>query len=186
MLEVLSTLAAGNLDLSKEGVNRVSVDVPNFARDIKPEHIRSFDDANEPIILKTRNEDLSGSEHAETNVPFNEKVIQTDEGIFSGVFPEFPVTYEMKLDESLYQESDAKQFKTATEGLKNEINTNPDLLAKFSDRQIEQINNGKVPEGYVWHHNEQPGVMQLVDRSVHENTAHTGGRSIWGGGSDYR
>lgn len=81
---------------------------------------------------------------------------------------------------------DAKQFKAATQSLKEEINNNPDLKVKFDERQMEQINNGKVPEGYVWHHNEMPGVMQLVDRSLHENTAHTGGRSIWGGGSENR
>ena len=40
--------------------------------------------------------------------------------------------------------------------------------------------------GYTWHHNQEEGVLQLVDKNVHEQTGHTGGRSIWGGGSDNR
>ena len=41
-------------------------------------------------------------------------------------------------------------------------------------------------EGYTWHHNEQPGVLQLVDEETHAETGHTGGREILGGGSEYR
>ncbi|BCG58118.1 HNH endonuclease [Paenibacillus sp. URB8-2] len=185
MLETLSSLSV-NLDTVKEGLNNISSDIPNFAKDLRPNFITSFDEANEPLYIKTRNEGLAGECHPETNVPFQEKTIQTTDGTFTGVFPEFTVTYEMKLDESLYLESDAKQFKAATQSLSEAINNDPDLKAKFDERQIEQINNGKVPEGYVWHHNEEPGVMQLVDRSLHETTAHTGGRAIWGGGSDNR
>jgi len=37
-----------------------------------------------------------------------------------------------------------------------------------------------TPEGYTWHHAQEPGVMQLVDRGVHAATGHTGGYSIWG------
>lgn len=42
---------------------------------------------------------------------------------------------------------------------------------------------GETPDGYVWHHNEQPGEMQLVDENVHSRTGHTGGYSIWGQGN---
>ncbi|GIP45116.1 hypothetical protein J45TS6_35750 [Paenibacillus sp. J45TS6] len=185
MLETLSSISM-NWETMKEEVSKVSSDVPSFAKDLKPSSITTFDEANEPLYLKTRNEGLDGERHPETNIPFQEKVILTSEGTFTGVFPEFPVTYEMELDESLYLESDAKQFKIATQSLNEAISSNPDLKANFDERQIEQINNGKVPEGYVWHHNEEPGMMQLVERSLHENTAHTGGRSIWGGGSDNR
>ncbi|WP_419886070.1 HNH endonuclease [Paenibacillus sp. B-A-8] len=185
MLEALSSISV-NWETMKEGLSKVSSDVPGFAKDLKPSSITSFDEANEPLYLKTRNEGLAGECHPETNIPFQEKNIQTLEGTFTGVFPEFPVTYEMELDESLYLESDGKQFKSATQSLSEAISSDPDLKTKFDERQIEQINNGKVPEGYVWHHNEEPGVMQLVERSLHETTAHTGGRVIWGGGSDNR
>jgi RHS repeat-associated protein len=38
----------------------------------------------------------------------------------------------------------------------------------------------KTPAGYTWHHNQQVGLMQLIDRVVHRTTGHTGGFSIWG------
>jgi hypothetical protein len=34
-----------------------------------------------------------------------------------------------------------------------------------------------TPEGYVWHHHQDKGLMQLILKSVHEATAHTGGFS---------
>lgn len=37
-----------------------------------------------------------------------------------------------------------------------------------------------TPEGYNWHHSQDPGVMQLIERFIHAATGHTGGFSIWG------
>lgn len=107
MLETLSSIR-GSFDLVKEGLNNVSSDVPNFAKDLKSDSISNFDEANEPLYIKTRNEGLAGESHPETNVPFQEKNVQTAEETFTGVFPEFPVEYEMQLDESLYLESRRK------------------------------------------------------------------------------
>jgi hypothetical protein len=44
------------------------------------------------------------------------------------------------------------------------------------------MNHKPRPKDLTWHHNEQTGVMELVDRKIHGNTGHTGGNSIWGGG----
>ncbi|MFJ7825392.1 HNH endonuclease [Psychrobacillus sp. NPDC096623] len=46
--------------------------------------------------------------------------------------------------------------------------------------------SGTTPAGYDWQHSEDPGVLQLVNVETHQNTGHTGGREIWGGGSGYR
>lgn len=35
--------------------------------------------------------------------------------------------------------------------------------------------------GYVWHHAENEGMMQLVQKEVHEFNKHIGGNAIWGG-----
>ena len=52
---------------------------------------------------------------------------------------------------------------------------------KFTKKQLAQIRNGDVPEGYVWHHVEYPfGWMQLMD-SVQHMWEHVGGREIWCG-----
>ena len=54
-------------------------------------------------------------------------------------------------------------------------------------RQIEQIKAGAPRiSGLTWHHTEVPGKMQLVDAKLHDKCRHTGGRNIWGGGSDCR
>lgn len=41
---------------------------------------------------------------------------------------------------------------------------------------------------FTWHHHQNEGVLQLVDREVHRNinNGHLGGRAIWGGGSSHR
>ena len=60
----------------------------------------------------------------------------------------------------------------------------------FSEEQIEQINEGitkgGAPDGYTWHHDAETGKMQLVDSDLHGDSRHTGGRAIWGGGSEFR
>ena len=54
----------------------------------------------------------------------------------------------------------------------------------FTAEQLEDIANGILPEGFTWHHNEEQGLMQLVETAVHAQTGHTGGMSIWGQGYD--
>ena len=60
------------------------------------------------------------------------------------------------------------------------------MREKFTEDQIEDIMDGKTPEGYTWHHDADTGKMQLVETKMHDRTqggaAHTGGKSIWGGG----
>jgi hypothetical protein len=52
------------------------------------------------------------------------------------------------------------------------------------DRKLDEIAANAAagfkttPMDYVWHHHEDPGVMQLVKRDVHEVWSHTGGFSI--------
>jgi RHS repeat-associated protein len=38
----------------------------------------------------------------------------------------------------------------------------------------------RTPEDYTWHHHQDYGVMQLIERGIHASTGHTGGFSIWG------
>lgn len=56
-----------------------------------------------------------------------------------------------------------------------------ELRKIFTEDELEQIAKGILPAGYVWHHNEQEGLMQLVDEIIHAQTHHTGGMKIWGG-----
>lgn len=65
----------------------------------------------------------------------------------------------------------------------NEIQNNPELASKFTQKEIEIFKEGGVPKGFTWHHNQEPGLMQLVDRTLHKQTGHDGGFSIWGSGN---
>lgn len=56
------------------------------------------------------------------------------------------------------------------------------ILAK----QLKDISNTNSSSqsrifGYVWHHSEKPGVMQLIPKDFHEFNRHVGGNAIWGG-----
>ena len=54
------------------------------------------------------------------------------------------------------------------------------LRSKFTEAEIAIFKEGGVPKAYTWHHHQDEGVMQLVDRKIHRQTGHTGGFSIWG------
>jgi hypothetical protein len=135
------------------------------------------------IRINTRRQDLEGQRHPETGVLFKLKVLEDGR---EGVFPVFDSLHDAQLPETLYKESDKKQFAECDKQLKAAIEKKPELAGKFTPEQLEQIKNGETPDGYTWHHNEESGKMQLVDEEIHAKTRHTGGRSIWGGGGEYR
>ena len=139
-----------------------------------------------PEHLTTIREDLAGKSHPETGVPYRNRVIDTPEGKKEGVFPKFDSVYDTKLPPEQYKASDATQFNTCNQKLQDAVKKDPDLRSKFNEKQLEQIENGDRPSGYTWHHNEKEGKMQLVPTDVHSKTPHTGGRSVWGGGKEYR
>ena len=94
--------------------------------------------------------------------------------------------FETRLPEEQYLKRDYQHFKYCNEQLSQDYENGNLNTEQFTDRQLEQIRNGDKPEGYTWHHHEEPGLMQLVDSEIHSRTPHTGGRSIWGGGSEAR
>lgn len=137
--------------------------------------------------MKCRNEGLAGKVHEVSGVLFEQKTIELPGGtVLEGVFPNFEHPFEANLDETSYDSRDARQFREANDQLKGAIEESPDLRNMFTEEQLEEIEYGDTPDGYIWHHGEEPGSLQLVDKAIHEQTAHTGGRSIWGGGSENR
>ena len=73
--------------------------------------------------------------------------------------------------------------RTLNNRLLNQIENNNKIREKFTAEQIEDLKNGKTPQGLTWHHTEKEGVMQLVDFEIHNKTNHTGGYDLWGKGS---
>jgi hypothetical protein len=139
--------------------------------------------------LETRNDDLNGDEHPETGVPFVEKTVDLPNGqAVEGTFPVFDSNFNVMIAEDLYLESDDVHFGVANDTLYQAIAENPNLANELglSQSDLQALANGQTPEGYTWHHNEEPGRLQLVDEEAHDQTGHTGGRAIWGGGSENR
>ena len=137
--------------------------------------------------MHTRNENLEGKVHPETNVPFERKVVENSEGKpVEGVFPKFDSAFDAHLPEELHQATDAEQFSECNKQLKDAVQKDPELKARFTNEQLEQIMNDDTPDGYTWHHDAEKGKVQLVDSKIHAETGHTGGKVIWGGGNENR
>lgn len=144
-----------------------------FNEGVGPRHIPAI---NEGMVDQSVN-----------GVMFKRKVFTVNGEKVEGVFPNFDSKYTVKLPSHLYCASDDTQMEFCTKRLADRIRREPEFAENFTSRQLEQIRNGEARiSGLTWHHNERPGVMQLVDAGAHSAARHTGGRSIWGGGSGNR
>lgn len=140
-------------------------------------------DESGAIHYKTILEDKEGKVY--NGVCYERKQIQINGVKIEGVFPVFDSVYDTQLPEDILQADNGEQFAKCNEALKESVDKNPELAVQFTDEQLEDIRNGDTPEGYVWHHNEEAGLMQLVkvgDHNVAQGGApHTGGKALWGG-----
>lgn len=139
-------------------------------------------------IEKTINQNLVGRYCEGTKIKYRErKLIYKDGRRIRGVFPDFSKAsiFECKLPDNLLKATDDEQFKECIRQLQEQIKRNPSLKKKLGKDRLEQIKNGRI-KGYTWHHNEKEGVMQLVDSDVHSKVRHTGGKKLWGGGTEAR
>lgn len=142
-------------------------------------------DGVKPRHIPTINEGMVGM--SVNGVKFARRIFVLDGEKVEGVFPVFDSKFDCKLPKDLYTASDNEQMKYCTKKLAERIERDPKFAKRFTSRQLEQIKNGEPRiSGLTWHHNEIPGKMQLVDANEHNAARHTGGRSIWGGGSDNR
>lgn len=138
------------------------------------------------IHYKCDNEELEGKIHEQSGVPYLRKAIDVNGLKVEVVVPEFVSIFDAQLPEDLLKESNPRQFNECNRQLKEAIDNDPNLRSKFTEEQMEDIFDGKTPEGYTWHHDVEAGKMQLVETAKHDRTqggaAHTGGKAIWGGG----
>lgn len=138
-------------------------------------------DAEGVIHYRTDRCDLEGKT-SENGVPYERKRVEIKEIVIEGVFPEFDSAFDTYLDSEDYT-SKSYAIKCNAK-LKEAANSDPELRSKFAQSQLEQIESGVTPDGYVWHHNEEPGKMQLVKKVDHDRciggAAHTGGGALWG------
>lgn len=95
-------------------------------------------------------------------------------------FPKFKSYYTMRLRRRDFHETREKHFYIANRTLYEDKSYKSKIKAKLSRKQIKQLSRGETPDGYVWHHHQDAGVLQLVEEQVHAKTSHIGGYSIWG------
>lgn len=95
-------------------------------------------------------------------------------------FPKFEFYYRVKLRRRDFRKTREQHFDIANEILYNAICSGTKLRVKFTRKQLEELKKGETPNGYVWHHHQDAGVLQLVDEEIHAKTGHYGGYSIWG------
>lgn len=144
-------------------------------------------EVNEPRHISTINENLAGKTYPGTDVRYEKHVFRVNGEKVEGVFPRFESKFDTYLPKDWRNASDNAQFKYCTEKLKQRIEHDPEFAKQFTPRQLEQIKDGAPRiSGLTWHHNEVPGKMQLVNAQQHDTCRHTGGRSVWGGGSGCR
>lgn len=131
--------------------------------------------------IKCRREDLEGKTHPDTGVPYGRERVDINGETVEGVFPKLDSVYDTQLPKCEYLERDEVQFDTCNEDLYEHAVEDLELRSKFTKEQFAQIENGYTPDGFTWHHHQEQGKMQLVDRETHRNTGHTGGKHLWGG-----
>ncbi|MGD6816334.1 HNH endonuclease [Metabacillus sp. 113a] len=179
----IGALAVGLVDVL-DGVNGVEA-----AENDSSEANSDNTNAHNGEKIETTNDHLAGLDHPETGVAFYEKTIELPNGeAVIGIFPDFDIEYGVIIDQSLYLQSDYVQFSYANQELYAAVMEDPNLAKdlRLNEEDVQLLKNGDTPEGFTWHHNEEPGVLQLVEEEQHTNTGHTGGRELWGGGSEYR
>ena len=95
--------------------------------------------------------------------------------------PEFDSEIDIFIKSEDFEKSREKHFRVCNSSLKKKIEKDEELKNQFSKRELEQIQMGKTPEGYTWHHdgNPPPGRMQLVETHKHDRVRHDGGYSLW-------
>ncbi|SES08092.1 HNH endonuclease [Salipaludibacillus aurantiacus] len=181
------------LDFDEQGYTFIDTDIT--ALDLTADTFAQYEDTYLPPdffesidveaegLLSTFNAELEGEVHPETGVSYEVNKVLTDEGLWKkGVFPVFDAEFDAHLPIDQYQASPYYHQQIANEQLQFAYETDASRFSHFGEDQIEQIIDGETPEGYVWHHHEEMGRMQLVESNMHDPSGHTGGMSIWGGG----
>lgn len=95
-------------------------------------------------------------------------------------FPIFEYIEIIKLERRFYNKTRETHFYQCNKKLYERIKQDRKLAKKFTKEDISQFKEGETPSKYTWHHHQKKGIMQLVDRKIHESVKHRGGFSIWG------
>jgi len=100
-------------------------------------------------------------------------------------FPKFTSALDVYLNPSeLGSGSNTRDFGSSNDKVLQGLIDDPTLLDGFPpavrDFYAQPNPPNLPPPGYTWHHHQDTGRMQLVQRGIHDGFPHTGGASIWG------
>jgi len=117
-------------------------------------------------------------------VPYALRMVATVNGrLVKCVVPIFKPAYTVTLPKSVYLVSNrADHAKHCNRVLAAAAKADTSLATKLglsSDDIAKMLKDGTNPKGYVWHHSEELGVMQLIDETIHSGTKHYGGYKLW-------
>ena len=114
----------------------------------------------------------------------------------------YHVFHEHSLNRSEYKIKDSEQFSLANKSVHQRLQTDHEFRKTMHSKYPDAVKDvqpsasgrfkGKSPTGLTWHHGDEPGSLQLVDRKDHReyhkiyHPDGTGGRNKWGGGTDCR
>lgn len=161
-----------------------------------------------PVIELLNNHNKKYAGEVLNGVPFVKRTLKQNGYDIVGVFPDFSNyrLFSYTLNKEQYLLKDAQQFDIAKTALANEYKKKPKKLKAMLrelnkgqeytfngkilkgedmlEKQILDITNSKNNKvfGFIWHHNEKDGVMELVSQKAHDGVRHIGGKSTWGGG----
>lgn len=177
------------LDVKKktENVSDLTDDFSDFKKKID-KTADSIDDV--PIYYKQIEHNINKSYENKiypgTKVKFVRRNLDLSDGRYlTGVFPIFKSHCNISLPKEYWKASFDKQKKYLADEMKKMLETpsgRKKFKKQFNKDELADFSEGIIPEGYVWHHHETEGLMQLIDEADHAKVRHTGGMSIWGCG----
>ncbi|WP_375766058.1 HNH endonuclease [Archangium gephyra] len=188
------TLAPGALAMAARGTSGGGQAAPSppssryLLRDIEPWRKPRFTSDGKLIPYKdTRNPPQPivnlGKNRAGQTVQRGKHTLEFDaEG-----FPRFETQFETLLDDiHIGSGRPAQHFRAANARLAQAIEADPALARQLglspADVELLRVSDAP-PQGYLWHHHQDVGRMQLIQRVLHKlSLPHTGGMAIWGGG----
>lgn len=87
--------------------------------------------------------------------------------IIQDVFPIFDSGFIAQIPEDSYLQSDAAHFRLANDKIIDVIAKNPAFANDigFSTKDLQQLQMYHTPEGYTWHHHEQPGELTTSEHT---------------------
>ncbi|HWJ80499.1 MAG TPA: HNH endonuclease [Niallia sp.] len=130
--------------------------------------VETFKGNGKKVYETIKNGNMANKYHPTTKILFN-----------NNSFPVFPGR-KFTVTSRYWKSSTSTVWNQIKGEVKKTVTSDYNFSRLFTQKQINQIKNGKIPDDFRLHHHENSGTFQLVHKNLHDKTGHTGGKSIWG------